>query len=786
MPILPLVAEFPVMSLVRTPLILLVLGSLGLVYLGMVIQSTYSPRQVRSLSLGLSEQISKPSTPDLEKTAPDQLIWPSHDCNCNDKLETIKVVDCKPLQPCQPCSPCVPSSSSSTTTTSLADNIQKQQHQQPQLSAPPSTFTTTPSNNSSQGHIAGDYTLSQEAATRRMYFPEGHTWDASYSLDPRLQAVYTREAQAFIHAHQFPPASECRSPTTRFYVHNTDNTMGLGSQIHIATLFLAWAIDHGLIFVWGSGAGKTYASPDVCGPAPLGLYGAKRNALPEDTKAHPGLPPPPPYNASDPEEKYRGFLCFFQAPSSCDLRDVAAVEAAMEANISASESVAVSEGEGKGEKGKDKPPTLAGTFLSRGGLRLPWVVRDPGPWMDKAGEAGHWMGAQPPTALSELWKSAHPGWRLEIPDKGARKYWWRGQGAAYLMRLNPSTLAALRDLRGREEVLEAVVGGRPLLQEAKGDGGGSGISAAASIARWPTPQQEQARQSLLEDVLGRVVHNRRGHDSSGNGDGASQLYYTPSTSPGDIRTALNTTAFISGDGASLYRGVATFPLPPGSVSAHIRHGDKHREMTLVKLPVFLRAASALADAGTLGYSRKALFVSTEDPGVVADLITSGQGSWEEALEVGIEGGGGKKKEGESGGGGGDGEGRVRRGGVGIKNIINAPASYPLGKGGPTDPELIAPTRARWSLLFTPHPMMPRENSNGPQQVKAFKTMYTAGELTLRWWLQLLMALECDAWVGTRGSNWNRLIDELRCIWLPKCTAVYVEVGEDKDCLDYGW
>ena len=22
-------------------------------------------------------------------------------------------------------------------------------------------------------------------------------------------------------------------------------------------------------------------------------------------------------------------------------------------------------------------------------------------------------------------------------------------------------------------------------------------------------------------------------------------------------------------------------------------------------------------------------------------------------------------------------------------------------------------------------------------------------------LQLLMALECDAWVGTRGSNWNR-------------------------------
>ena len=40
-----------------------------------------------------------------------------------------------------------------------------------------------------------------------------------------------------------------------------------------------------------------------------------------------------------------------------------------------------------------------------------------------------------------------------------------------------------------------------------------------------------------------------------------------------------------------------------------------------------------------------------------------------------------------------------------------------------------------------------------------------------------MALECDAWVGTRGSNWNRLIDELRCVWVPKCAQPYVEVGE---------
>ena len=51
-------------------------------------------------------------------------------------------------------------------------------------------------------------------------------------------------------------------------------------------------------------------------------------------------------------------------------------------------------------------------------------------------------------------------------------------------------------------------------------------------------------------------------------------------------------------------------------------------------------------------------------------------------------------------------------------------------------------------------------------------------------LQLLMALEADAWVGTRGSNWNRLIDELRCVWVDKCQGVYVEVGTIP--LDYSW
>ncbi len=35
-------------------------------------------------------------------------------------------------------------------------------------------------------------------------------------------------------------------------------------------------------------------------------------------------------------------------------------------------------------------------------------------------------------------------------------------------------------------------------------------------------------------------------------------------------------------------------------------------------------------------------------------------------------------------------------------------------------------------------------------------------LTSQWLFQLYLALECDLWIGTRNSNWNRLIDEMRC------------------------
>jgi hypothetical protein len=59
-------------------------------------------------------------------------------------------------------------------------------------------------------------------------------------------------------------------------------------------------------------------------------------------------------------------------------------------------------------------------------------------------------------------------------------------------------------------------------------------------------------------------------------------------------------------------------------------------------------------------------------------------------------------------------------------------------------------RRGWAMMWYE---LPRINSNGHDQIA--RLPLAKGFLTRAWLLQLLMALECDAWVGTRGSNWNR-------------------------------
>jgi hypothetical protein len=157
-----------------------------------------------------------------------------------------------------------------------------------------------------------------------------------------------------------------------------------------------------------------------------------------------------------------------------------------------------------------------------------------------------------------------------------------------------------------------------------------------------------------------------------------------------------------------------FPFRRGTVSLHVRHGDKGIEMELVKDETYFDAAEKMVVDGPIGSIRNA-YISTEDPSVIV-------------------------------------------------SAENRSVSDP-----------------RWSWLYY---KVPRVNSNGLDQLE--KLGFPKGLLTHIWWLQLLMALECDGWVGTRGSNWNRLIDELRCIWVPKCHHPYVEVGFEQDWNGYSW
>ncbi|KAI8820097.1 uncharacterized protein EV422DRAFT_78522 [Fimicolochytrium jonesii] len=78
--------------------------------------------------------------------------------------------------------------------------------------------------------------------------------------------------------------------------------------------------------------------------------------------------------------------------------------------------------------------------------------------------------------------------------------------------------------------------------------------------------------------------------------------------------------------------------------------------------------------------------------------------------------------------------------------------------------------------------IPRINTSPFEQLNRFGK----SRMTHFWLLQMMMQLECSAWIGTRGSNWNRLVDELRCVWVDRCAGVYVEVGSKGDWGEYNW
>ena len=152
-------------------------------------------------------------------------------------------------------------------------------------------------------------------------------------------------------------------------------------------------------------------------------------------------------------------------------------------------------------------------------------------------------------------------------------------------------------------------------------------------------------------------------------------------------------------------GPVPFPLPPGTVNAHIRHGDKYTEMTLVPSDIYVQAFKAMIRNTPNTFSR-VLFVSSDD---------------EEAVQT---------------------------------------------------------CRGLTESLSMTYIYTKLQRMEGGHHITRWGSMRAGQErkLIIGHLLQLVMALEADAWIGTRGSNWNRLIDELRCVWVDKCHHGFVEVG----------
>jgi hypothetical protein len=180
-----------------------------------------------------------------------------------------------------------------------------------------------------------------------------------------------------------------------------------------------------------------------------------------------------------------------------------------------------------------------------------------------------------------------------------------------------------------------------------------------------------------------------------------------------MRLNARTSAELSARRRALAPGVP-LPLPAGAYAAHVRHGDKHQEMTLFNFDKFARgialAAAAAAAASAGNVSRPlTVFVSTEDPSVIDDALA-----------------------------------------------------------------LAARSPGEWRVLHVPH-----ARDNAATLTAAERG---AGE-TLNSLLNLLVALEATHFVGQLGSNWCRLMDELRRVWVgarPACCTPYIEVGCDAD------
>jgi hypothetical protein len=102
-----------------------------------------------------------------------------------------------------------------------------------------------------------------------------------------------------------------------------------------------------------------------------------------------------------------------------------------------------------------------------------------------------------------------------------------------------------------------------------------------------------------------------------------------------------------------------------------------------------------------------------------------------------------------------------------------------------DPRAIArahsyATTQRLTAIYLDVPRM--KYGNDESQVASFWTY----NVTISMLLQLSMASECAAWVGSRTSNWNRVVDMFRCTAAANCRGGFVEMDESIKGYYYRW
>ncbi len=89
---------------------------------------------------------------------------------------------------------------------------------------------------------------------------------------------------------------------------------------------------------------------------------------------------------------------------------------------------------------------------------------------------------------------------------------------------------------------------------------------------------------------------------------------------------------------------------------------------------------------------------------------------------------------------------------------------------------------QWDVSFTNVPRKPDAN----RSTLAYVAEIGGDEEMLNSLVNLDLALECDAWIGTLSSNWCRLIDELRATVRCKAHGTYLDAEQENPPQDLNW